>query len=91
MCRAGLAGDVHSRELTFPLCFFFLNKKLGFCQHRFLQKTSNFPENKKKLAVFFIREHTWKRELEMEASTTKRVLQQNQPEMAPQQFVNFFN
>lgn len=52
MCRAGLAGDVHSRELMFPLWFFFQNKKLGFCQHRFLQKTSNFPENKKNWQCF---------------------------------------
>lgn len=57
MCRAGLAGDVHSRELMFPLCFFSLNKKLGFCQHRFLQKTSNFPEKIKIGSVFHQRAH----------------------------------
>lgn len=38
MCKAGLARDVHSKDLMFPLrvgfFFFFLNRNFGFCQHR---------------------------------------------------------
>lgn len=50
--QSGAGWGCSLKGINVSLVFFFLNKKLGFCQHRFLQKTSNFPENKKNWQCF---------------------------------------
>lgn len=55
--QSGAGWGCSLKGINVSLVFFFLNKKLGFCQHRFLQKTSTFPEKIKIGSVFHQRAH----------------------------------
>lgn len=53
MCKAGLARDVHSKDLMFPLrvVFFFLSRNFGFCQHRNFERKPFLSEEDKNSGI----------------------------------------